>query len=211
MMRRIIWGLGYVTVRWSIRPFVKVETEYEDAAEKVGAAVYVCNHRAASDAFLVSEIRTSKAAFQVMKGWPMRLPFLGICARVGGYFSITEQSFEETLERSRQLMIGEKAPVFVYPEGTRSGSRQINQFHGTFFRIARELELPIVPVAIAGNENIPDLKFRLHCGRIKIRVLKSIPAEQVKEMPLFTLKNLVRSRLIEETRLLDERLDNNEQ
>ena len=68
-----------------------------------------------------------------------------------------------------------------------------------------------MPVAIAGNENIPDLKFKLHCGRIKIRVLKSIPAQQVKEMPLFTLKNLVRNRLIEETRLLDERLDNNEQ
>ena len=211
MMRRIILGLGYVTVKLAIRPFVKVETEYEDAAEKVGTAVYICNHRAASDAFLVSEIRTSQVGFQVMKGWPMRLPFLGLCARVGGYFSIADQPFEKTLEQSRQLLINEKAPVFVYPEGTRSGNRQINQFHGTFFRIAKELELPIVPVAIAGNENIPDLKFKLHCGRIKIRVLKSIPAQQVKEMPLFTLKNLVRNRLIEETRLLDERLDNNEQ
>lgn len=210
MMRRIILGLGRVTVRLAMRPFVKVETEYEDSSENPGTAVYICNHRSASDAFLVSEVRTDVIGFQVMKGWVIHLPFLGLCSKIGGYFSITEQSFEETLEKSRQLMLNEKAPVFVYPEGTRSGSRKINQFHGTFFRIAKELDLPIVPVAIAGNENIPDLNFKLHCGRIKIKVLKSIPREQVKELSLFALKNLVRNRLIEETGLLDERLDNHE-
>lgn len=210
MMRRVVLGLGRVTVRVAMRPFVKVCTEYEDENESVGPAIYICNHRSASDAFLVSEIKTREIGFQVMKGWPMRLPFLGLCARIAGYFAVTDHSFEETLSKSRKMLLEEGSPVFVYPEGTRSGNRTINQFHGTFFRVAQALELPIVPVAIAGNENIPDLKFRMHCGTIKIRVLKSIPSEQVKSMKLYTLKNLVRERLTVETRLLDERLDNDE-
>lgn len=209
-MRRVILGLGRVTVRVAMRPFVQVYTEYEDEDEVIGPAVYICNHRSASDAFLVSEVRTREVGFQVMKSWPMKLPFLGLCARIGGYFSIADKPYEETLEKSRKMLLEEASPVFVYPEGTRSGNRNINQFHGTFFRIAQALELPIVPVAIAGNENIPDLKFRMHCGTVRIKVLKSIPAEQVKSMKLYTLKNLVRERLAEECRLLDERLDKNE-
>lgn len=210
MMRYLIRGFAFVLVRFALRGIVKVETEYEDGEEKVCPAIYICNHRSASDALFVSEIRTEKIAFMVMKSWPMRLPFLGLCAKIAGFFSITDHSYEEILAKCRQLLICEGTPVFVYPEGTRSGDRHIKQFHGTFFRIAKELDLPIVPVAIAGNEKIPDLNFIWHRGRVKMRVLKSIPSCQVRQMPLFALKNLVRNRLMEETHLLDERLDKNE-
>lgn len=210
MMRLIILGFGKLMVRVAIAPYVKVITEYEDHKETPQVAIYICNHRSASDAFLVSTVKTVVPAFQVMKGWPMKIPVLGLCAKVAGYFPVTEQSFEETCQKSRELLLGEQAPVFIYPEGTRSGNRSINQFHGTFFRIAKELALPIVPVAIAGNENIPDLKFRIRRGTVMVKVLKAIPAETVCGMSLYALKNMVRNRLAEETRLMDERLDGND-
>lgn len=207
MMRRAILGLGKLTVKCAIRPWVRVVTEQEHTAgSRPERAVYICNHRSASDAFLVSEIKTSRPAFQVMKGWPMRLPVLGQCARAGGYFSITGLAYEEILERCRELLVAEKAPVFVYPEGTRSGSREIGQFHGTFFRIAKDLELPIVPVAIAGNEKIPDLSFRIHPGLIRIKVLDTIDVQTVRELSLYKLKSLVREKLSQELAQLDERL-----
>ncbi|MBO5992255.1 MAG: hypothetical protein J6R00_11440 [Lentisphaeria bacterium] len=65
-------------------------------------------------------------------------------------------------------------------------------------------------MAIAGNENIPDLKFRIRRGTVMVKVLKAIPAETVCGMSLYALKNMVRNRLAEETRLMDERLDGND-
>lgn len=211
MMRCVILGLGHVTVRIAVKPYIRVITEQNgDASSLPASAVYLCNHRAASDAFLVSEIKTARPAFQIMKSWPMQLPFLGLCARIGGYFSMEGLSYEMILQKCRRLLLEEKSPLIVYPEGTRSGSRELGQFHGTFFRVAKDLDLPVVPVAIAGNEKIPDLKFKLHPGRIRIKVLETIPAETVRELSLFKLKVLVRTMLLKELEQLDERLDAHE-
>ncbi len=209
-MRRLILGLGHVVVRAAIRPWIRVVVDSGMGNTVPEGAVCICNHRSASDAFLVSQIRTARPAAQAMKGWPMRLPVLGWCAKVGGYFSVADSSYEESLEFCRKLLIEEKTAIFVYPEGTRSGSREINQFHGTFFRIAKDLGVPIVPVAIAGNENIPDRKFRMHRGTVLMKQLPAISAETVRNTALYTLKNQVRKQLEAATAELDNRLDDHE-
>ena len=124
-MRRLILGLGHVVVRAAIRPWIRVVVDSGMGNTVPEGAVCICNHRSASDAFLVSQIRTARPAAQAMKGWPMRLPILGWCAKVGGYFSVADSSYEESLEFCRKLLIEEKTAIFVYPEGTRSGSRAL--------------------------------------------------------------------------------------
>ena len=88
LMRRLILGLGHVVVRAAIRPWIRVVVDSGMGNTVPEGAVCICNHRSASDAFLVSQIRTARPAAQAMKGWPMRLPILGWCAKVGGYFSV---------------------------------------------------------------------------------------------------------------------------
>ena len=97
----------------------------------------------------------------------MRLPFFGFFAGIGEYLDITSMNYEQAKERAAYLL-GQHVPLFVFPEGTRSGSREMNQFHGTFFRIAKELSCPLIPVAITGNERIPSRDSRITCGRIRI-------------------------------------------
>lgn len=132
-------------VRIALRPFAGVE--FEDRSPEQNGGIFICNHRSASDPFLVSSVAVRRAPAQVVNRWPMRLPFFGFFAGIGEYLDITSMNYEQAKERAAYLL-GQHVPLFVFPEGTRSGSREMNQFHGTFFRIAKELSCPLIPVAI---------------------------------------------------------------
>ena len=197
----ILWyGKAIIYISW--RPYVHVS--YEDPFHSLsGKGIYIFNHRSSSDPFLVAAI-TNQPIVQVVNHWPMQLPFFGIFAAIAGYLDITTVSYEETLEWAKKRIIEEEAPIAVFPEGTRSGNCTVNQFHGTFFRIAKALDCPLIPVAISGNEKCPSRNFKMSRGNIKIRKLAPIPQDIIRKTPPFQLKNLVRDILIRETALMDE-------
>ena len=196
IMRFFILWYGRAVVRIALRPFAGVE--FEDRSPEQNGGIFICNHRSASDPFLVSSVAVRRAPAQVVNRWPMRLPFFGFFAGIGEYLDITSMNYEQAKERAAYLL-EQHVPLFVFPEGTRSGSREMNQFHGTFFRIAKELSCPLIPVAITGNERIPSRDYRITCGRIRIRKLSPIPMEVIAELPPFQLKNHVRRLLMDET------------
>lgn len=198
----ILW-YGKVIIYIALKPYVWVRFE-NLSGEKSGAGIYIFNHRSSSDPFLVSAVTVLPVA-QVVNDWPMKLFFFGIFARMGGYIDIKSLSYEEALEKAR-FLIGQNVPLMVFPEGTRSGGCNMNQFHGAFFRIAKELKCPLIPVAIAGNEKIPTRNFKMHCGRILIHRLSEIAPETVRTLPPYQLKNHVRQVLYEETVRMDRKL-----
>ncbi|HEY1921502.1 MAG TPA: lysophospholipid acyltransferase family protein, partial [Tepidisphaeraceae bacterium] len=88
--------------------------------------------------------------------------------------------------------------IIAFPEGTRSGSRRMGQFHGSAFRLAQHAGVKICPLAISGNENIPHRgSLLLHPGHIVMTKLPSVTCEQYKEMNAFTLKTRVRETIHE--------------
>ena len=196
----ILWyGKAIIYISWF--PYVRVS--YEDpCGSPSGKGIYIFNHRSASDPFLVSAINDSSFV-QVVNHWPMKLPFFGIFAEIAGYLDITTVSYEETLEWARERILDDGVSIAVFPEGTRSGNCTVNQFHGAFFRIAKALDCPLIPVAVSGNENCPDRNFRMSPGHIKVRKLAPIPQDIIRNTPPFQLKNLVRDILIRETGLMD--------
>ena len=196
----ILWyGKAIIYISWF--PYVRVTYENQSHLPS-GKGLYIFNHRSSSDPFLVAAVLNQQLV-QVVNHWPMKLPFFGIFATIAGYLDITTVSYEEALEWARERIIKEEAAVAVFPEGTRSGNCTVNQFHGTFFRIAKELDCPLIPVAISGNENCPSRNFKMSRGNIKVRKLAPIPQDVIRNTPPFQLKNLVRDILIRETGLMD--------
>ena len=66
--------------------------------------------------------------------------------------------------------------IVIFPEGTRSKDKTMKKFKETFAILSKELNIPIIPVAIAGSESacysgsiIP--KF---CKKIDIEVLDPV-------------------------------------
>lgn len=182
---RIICALAF--------PVVRIRFLDDEPAREVSGAVIVCNHRAASDAFLVSSL--SGEIVQVVNIWPMRLPVLGPFARFAGYLSVREMEPREFLDRGGRLL-ADRVAVLAFPEGTRSGGRTLGPFHGTLFRLALETRAPIVPVCIAGNERMPPRgDWVLRPGVIRIRKLRALLPDEYAALDAFHLKNLVRERI----------------
>jgi len=177
LARKLLLGFGLFTVRVAWRPFFRVRySDRSGGAREPG--IIAVNHRAATDAFLVSLPHLSAA--QTVNGWPLRLPFIGWMAKFAGYLDITGWEYDKLKSRAAAIL-AHGDMILSYPEGTRSESKTMNPFHSGIFQVARELEVPVYMLCIAGNQHMPDRRFRFREFRdLSVRLLPPIPRDAVK-------------------------------
>lgn len=192
--RRMISIYGYGIIRGLARPVAR--TVYESPArDPRQSKIFVANHVSASDPFLMAFL--PEASVQVVNLWPFKLPVLGLFARLAGYLSIRAMS-PEAFQATGERLLGEGISLIAFPEGTRSGGRQLGPFHGTLFRLALAARAPIVPICIVGNERAPAKgSWILEPATIRFRCLPEMPWETFRDQTAFQLKNNVR-RLIQD-------------
>ena len=111
--------------------------------------VFIANHRSSSDPFLMSVLPVE--AVQVLNIWPQRIPLVGFLSTMAGYLKVRQIPLEEFMTLGSRLL-EQGVSIIAFPEGTRSGSRQMGQFHGVAFRLAQRTGAKICPLAISGNE-----------------------------------------------------------
>ena len=191
--RAIIW-YGAGVVRIVARPVLK--TVYESPPRDVRIPkFFVANHVSSLDAFLLALV--PEEGVEVVKAWPFRLPILGVFARLAGFLNVERMAPEE-FRAAVEDLLGEGYSIVVFPEGTRSGSRQVGPFHGTMFRLALELRVPLVPVCIVGNERTPAKgSWILEPATVRMRCLPEMAWNEFSHMTPYQLKNHVR-RLIQD-------------
>jgi 1-acyl-sn-glycerol-3-phosphate acyltransferase len=173
-------------------PFIKIRFENNEINEKkyLGEPyIFVCNHRAASDAYLMGIL--PHELVQVVNVWPFRIPVLGSYAKLAGYLNIRMMPPEQ-FKQSTSHLLQDGVSIIFFPEGTRSTSRKMGSFHGSAFRLALETKASIVPICITGSENIPPKGSPLlRSGMIVIRRLPAIVWDEYKDLNAFALKNRV--------------------
>ena len=205
-VRRLIFRFGEFVLAGTLKGTIPVRFEDRSGdARPMERGIVVCNHRSASDPFLMAALPMARNCIQAVNRWPMRLPFFGHFARLAGYLDITRMTYEEIRRRTADC-VASGGVVIAFPEGTRSGSRRMGQFHSAFFRVAHDLTCPIFPVAIAVNERAPDRRFRFCAGRILMRRLPAIPGETAARWSHRRLQNETRSLLLRETEQMDKEL-----
>lgn len=188
--RRAISWYGIVIIKALPYPFVKIIYEDLDKTKTAGPFIFVCNHRSASDPFLMACFPYE--IVQVVNIWPFKLPVLGFMAKLAGYLSIREMPFEEFSKKATDLL-NEGVSIVAFPEGTRSADGSLRQFHSSIFRVALKSGHPIAPVCITGNEKIPARgTLLLKPGTIRINKLPHLKFEDYKDLTPFKLKNSVR-------------------
>jgi 1-acyl-sn-glycerol-3-phosphate acyltransferase len=197
--RAISWyGKG---VSWIPFPFIRLIYEDHSEHDVREPYIYVCNHRAASDAFLLCVLPDE--AVQVVNIWPFRIPLLGFFARMAGYLNIRMMSSEDFFEKASTLL-EENVSIIFFPEGTRSASREMGHFHGSAFRLALKSRVPIVPICISGSENIPPKgSLLLRPGIIRVRRLPAVTWDEFKDMNVYSLKNRVRAMMYDELVMME--------
>jgi len=205
LLRVLLLGFGLMEVRIAWRPFFRVDfRDFSGGCREPG--IVIVNHRAATDAFLISVVRLSMA--QTVNGWPMRLPVIGWMACLAGYLNITAWDYETLKTRARAILHAGDM-IASYPEGTRSGGTEMNSFHSGIFQVAKELNVPVYMLCIAGNQHMPDRKFRFREFRnLKIHFLEPVSQEMVRQCATaYVLKKKVFRRMEEELAVMDKELE----
>jgi len=172
-------------------PYPFIRLRYEDRAKEGPGEpyIFVSNHRAASDAFLMCVL--PHACVQIVNVWPFRIPVLGLYAKFSGYLNIRMMTHEQFMDKATKLL-SEGVSIIFFPEGTRSASRKMGSFHGAAFRLALETKTPVVPICISGNEHIPPKgSLLLRPGTIRVRRLPSISWDDYRDLNAFAFKNRV--------------------
>ena len=117
--------------------------------------VVVANHQSLIDIYLIFGA-TPMDIIWVMKQELRQVPFLGIaCARMG-YIYIDRGNTESALRsiEAAKHRIRDGVCVVFFPEGTRSRDGSLGTFKRGAFHLATELDLPVLPVTIAGTRDL---------------------------------------------------------
>lgn len=157
--------------------------------------VIVGNHQSFYDVFLLYGWLGIDFKWIIKK--EMRsIPFLGAaCAKVGHVF------IDRSDRKAALASINEAKPRFVdgtsvlfFPEGTRSRTGELRRFKKGAFRVAIDLELPILPVTITGTRDIlPSDGIDLLPGRARLMIHPPIASEGFDVSNLAPLMEKVRS------------------
>ncbi len=109
----------------------------------------------------------------VIKKELRNVPVIGFAAEKGGNIFIDRSNpaaAYESLQQARKKIVNGTS-IIILPEGTRSRSGGVGEFKKGAFRLARELQLPILPVTIINTRKIlPPKTLRLFPGRAIMKI-----------------------------------------
>lgn len=121
----------------------------------------------------------------VMKVELRKMPFVGFACEKMGYIYVDRRNRKASIKAmdaaKEQLING--TSVFFFPEGTRGNSVELKPFKKGAFKMARDLQLPILPVSISGaNRVMPTDGTRILPGKITMTFHPPITLNQINEL-----------------------------
>ena len=198
--RKAISWFGLGMIHCLPYPWIRVRFTDEEELDPGEGYIVVCNHNAMSDIPLLANVPLD--LIQVVKSWPFKIPVLGLIARAAGYVDVTGMSFDVFVEKmSEQLRKG--VSVVAFPEGTRSTSTELGQFHSGIFRVALAVKCGIVPLCIHGNERMPPKgSLALRPGVVTMCKMPMLTWDDYRGMSHTTLKQHVRQLMADRLRMM---------
>lgn len=161
--------------------FMNMEVEGEEHIRPGQSYVFVANHASFFDCFAV--YGWLPVIFKwIMKAELRRVPFVGTACKAAGHIFIergaTKQAMRSLEEAKNRLHDG--ICVVIFPEGTRSKTGEVARFKRGAFQIARDLDLPIIPLSLTGlHEVMPKGRVGVTpCVRVKMKIGAPIDLKQ---------------------------------
>jgi 1-acyl-sn-glycerol-3-phosphate acyltransferase len=155
--------------------------------------VVVANHESYADIFLLSHLPWEMK--WLSKAEVMKLPFMGWLMRMAGDIPVRRGDSRSRAEAMNGIRdrLAKNVSVCVLPEGTRSPTADMLPFRDGAFRVAVELGLPILPVAVAGTRNaMAKGSFRFNRATAEARVLEPIETAGLTKSDIPRLRDDVR-------------------
>ncbi len=155
--------------------------------------VVVSNHESFVDILLISHLPTEMKWMSKIE--ILRIPLLGWMMRLARDIPLTREdsgSRSTALTESRERL-DSKVSVMIFPEGTRSKTGEMGDFHAGAFKLAIDAQVPILPLAVYGTgDALRKHDWRLGYAEAEVRVLDPVPTEGLTSDDLEALRSEVR-------------------
>ena len=193
---RRVFMIAVVIVKWFLR--IKThETGTENLPE--GKFLVVGNHRSMFDPVVTFYAFRKHYLGFISKPSNFKIPLLGRMAQKCCFMPIDRENPRNALKainRAADIISSDVASMCVYPEGTRSKSGELLEFHNGVFKIAQKANVPIIAVALRGTEKISKNYIRRRTD-VYIDVVDIISAEDVQKMKTDELGDRIKASLME--------------
>ncbi len=146
----VFWGL----ILSKLNPFWRLAIVGRKKIRKDQGYVLVANHASLAD--IICLFALDHQFKWLAKKSLFSIPFLGWAMQVMGYIPL-ERGQHGSIKKSYQQSLGwlqRNISILIFPEGTRSRTGEIGRFKSGAFRLAIESQKPILPVVLAGTQNV---------------------------------------------------------
>ena len=173
-----ICGASWARINSFTTP-MRVKVSGREQVDESQSYVIVSNHQSHYDIFVLYGWIGIDFKW-VMKASLIKIPFLGpACNKLEHIFidrSNTQAALKSINEAKKRIVNG--TSVLFFPEGTRSGSGKMLPFKKGAFKMAMDLNLPLLPVSIVGTEKIlPKGTINLLPGEVEMKIHPPISVE----------------------------------
>ena len=172
IMRLLVWiyGRGCIFV---FRPFTRFQCCHLSRERMPSPGIIVMNHLSFFDTYLLCLL----PEFDInicLRSWPFRMVWYSFFMRIADYLDMESSSWEaiviaaEKVKRKKHYMI-------IFPEGHRSRTGKPRRFYSGAFKLATQLNLPILPLCVTGMHALqPPGRWWLKPAQIKLKLLPPV-------------------------------------
>lgn len=151
--------------------------------------VFIPNHQSYVDIFLMYGYLGQNIKW-VQKQELRKIPFVGKACEVAGHVYVDQsslKSMKETITKAEEQLRNGNASITIFPEGARTLTGKMDRFKKGGFVIAKDMNLPVVPVTLNGPFDVMRRgSLLLHIGKkLEMVVHKPIPTQNLakEELP----------------------------
>lgn len=164
---------------------IKIKINNEKYLQESKPGMFISNHQSALDILVLGKVfypGFTVTAKKVLKYFP----FLGWFMLASGTFFIDRSRGEKArkvLDKALKSVKKNKAGLFMFPEGTRSATTNLDMlpFKKGAFHLAQQAKIPIIPIVVSNYSNIFHSASRtFNTGEIIIDVLPPVPTTDIE-------------------------------
>jgi len=169
-MVQVFWSRS---VLWLL--LVPIEVTGRENVNPKQSYVFVANHQSFLDVFAVYGWLPNNFKW-LMKKELRKIPFVGTACAVAGHIFVDRSNPRAAMESLKYIkaQLHNGISTVIFPEGTRTKNGEMGRFKAGAFKIAMDMELPIVPISLSGFYDAmprnhfyvsPRARVKLHIGQ----------------------------------------------
>ena len=147
--------------------------------------VFVANHQSFLDVFAVYGWLPNNFKW-LMKKELRKIPFVGTACAVAGHIFVDRSNPRAALQSIEYIKaeLVDGISTVIFPEGTRTKTGQMGRFKQGAFKIAMDLNLPVVPISLSGfHQAMPSGSYFINPhARVHLHIGKPVDLSQFEDI-----------------------------